>query len=239
MKVAQLSLLIALALGWAIAPALGENTDGVSVTISYIDCVQNLGAPSQPTITASDFSGRDVLSETLPLLPHTVIRQIIVRLPPGFYGLGIRNGLCASSLDLTILPNHPRSLAIIGDTLFHMANPTAMLSGTLPSVGWRVAIVYPDRAAARGLGTDSDGHLEVVAVVEGDAYYATSLSQGRVMVRLYNQARDQCLDFYAGVIDPRPGKRTSAIIRNITLDELALAVKSRNTTLCIGLAPHR
>lgn len=217
---------------WTPVLVQGQMTKDVSITISYADCAQNGNAPSRPTVSATDFSGNVALQQTLPQSPRRPVRTIEFSLHPGFYGVGVRDGACSASIALTVLPGHPRAIAVIGDTLFHMRDPSGMLSGTLPSTGWRVAIVYPDRAAIQGLGSDSDGNLEMGAVVEGNAYYATSLRAGRVIIRLYNQARDQCLDFDGGVIDLSPGGHT-ARIRNITPDDLRSAINSDPSTLCI------
>lgn len=205
-------------------PAIAQSAARPTLAVSYVDCAKNSGLESHPWLSVIDWAGNVVMRRQWPALPHTILRQFELPLRPGFFTVGIRNGQCATSFDVTILPNHPRHIAAIGRTLSYLSNPTAMLSGTLPSDGWRVAIVYPDHAPIRGLGTDSQGHLEVLAVVEGSAYYATTLPAGRIVIRLYNQERNQWLDFDGGVIDLTPGKGKSALIHNITIDQLPAAL---------------
>jgi hypothetical protein len=207
------------------APASAETSVPVPISLWYIDCTQNLERSGLPRVTALDWMGHLIVNRTFPSIGPNVIRELDLTLIPGFYQVGVTNGKCSSNLMVTILPNRSRSLVAVGRTGLSLENPTAMLAGTLPSPGWRVAIDYPDRTAIRGLGSDSSGHLEITAVVEGDAYYATTLPEGRIFLRLYNQRLDRWFDFDAGRIDLTLGKGRSALIRNITKEELSSAIK--------------
>lgn len=225
-KISSLLLLAALFLS-NVAPTIAQGANA-AVTVSYIDCAKNIGLQSHPWLSVSDYAGTVVMRRQWPERPYTLVRQFELALRPGFFTVGIRNGECVTAFEVTVLPNHPRFVAAIGSPLAAFSNPTAMLSGTLPSNGWRVAIVYPDRVPTPGLNTNSRGQLEIPAIVEGNAYYATALPPGRVVIRLYNQERNGWIDVDGGVIDLTPGKGRSALLHNVTLGELHAALKQNS-----------
>jgi hypothetical protein len=207
----------------AVVPIPCGANDTVPVWVEYVDCAKNAGNVSQPSIDAIEWSGRLALQQAWPATTMPISRDLSFSLPPGFYQIVVSNAGCGDSLFVTVLKDHPRHLVAVGYKGVVLRDARAMLSGTLPSTGWRVAIVFPDRDSLRGSGSDWTGHLEIPAVVEGSAYYATGLPDGHAIVRLYNQLRDRWFDFDAGQIDMRPPKAHSALIRNITEHDLESA----------------
>jgi hypothetical protein len=195
----------------------------VPISLSYINCANNAPGISEPRVVVTN-GAQVVIARKWPAAARTLIRPIKLTLPPGFYGIGISDGGCFGDVRVTVLAAHPRSLVIVGTNQTLLVAPTAILSGTLPSRGWQVAVVYPDRRPINGFGTDSSGDLEVSATVEQDAYYVTGLPEGRIFVRLYNQAHDKWFDFDAGRVDLRLRGGRSALIRNITPEELRAAI---------------
>lgn len=200
-----------------------QGDPAVSVTLWYTDCPESADA-SQPRVTIIDWLGHPVLNRTWPRLDHAALRRLDFSLSPGFYQAVAANGACAGVLRLTVLSGHPRTVAVIGARRLRLGVRRAMLSGTLPSPGWRVAIVYPDLPPVDGLGSDSAGHLQIAAQVEQNAYYATDLPEGQAVVRLYSPLGDEWIDFAAGRIDLSLQNGKSALIKNITVRDLEAAL---------------
>jgi hypothetical protein len=191
----------------------------MSVTITYVDCPQNINLDSQPTITV--FGKHDLLvtRDSLPRLSARSIREITITLPPGFYGISVVNADCSDEVLLALLPGHPRHVVALGKKEALLRTYRTMMAGTLPFEGAQVAIVYVGRTATQGQIASPDGYVEIPAVVEGDAYYAVGLPTGNVTIRLYNQGRYRWLDFEGGRIGPPEG--SAYLVRDITARDVS------------------
>lgn len=204
--------------------AAGAEFQKGQVSLSYIDCRDGQKA-SEPRVDINDWSGHAIMDQVWPRQSWSPIRTLRFELGAGFYQVSVINGSCHADLVFTVLEGQPRELVAVGRRETVLTNRTAMLSGLLPSGGWRVAIIYPDRTAIRGSCADWTGHLEMPAVVQGKAYYAVALPAGHAIVRLYSQTRDSWFDFDAGNINLSLEGGQSAIIRSINERDLAAAVE--------------
>jgi hypothetical protein len=206
--------LLCVVVGFALSPLRALPTP-VSLWITYFDCPRNLYGYSQPRLVVSNLHGPDIVQRSLPRTHFVAQRELQVSLPPGFYYVFVGNGDCGDSMPVTLLPAHNRHVIVLGKSEAWLDRRHTMISGTLPSPGWQVAIVYRDRPVNYSLPSSSrDGYLQYPAAVEGNAYYATGLPNGKVTVRLYNAWLLTWLDFDGGQIEYAKGQQ--AIVRNIT-----------------------
>jgi hypothetical protein len=206
------------------------------IVLFFVDC-PNVAQSGSLGITVLSLgvgnAAKPFLDETRPITGGVAIQKIIVSLPAGAYFVSVgRRGCVAETFPVAVLPGHPRNLVAIGhsDLRVFTDNNFAMVSGTLPSTGWRVALYYPDRQGSPGASTWAGrfGYLQVPAVVEGDAYYITGVLVGKAVVRLYDEKGDGWYDFDAGQIDYSKNRQ---IVRNVTIDDLQRAVGRAETLL--------
>lgn len=218
-------MILALTASAAVPFTLGvARQSATSLTVTYVDCPRNLQRQSSPRVTVLDWHGKELRQQSFDSTPAKELRVFRLSLAPGFYTVLVVNGECHDDLLVTILPDHSRDVVAIGRSSVRFTDYNAMVSGTLPSPGWQVRIVYRDRVGMGADRTSPDGHLEYPAAVDGGAYYAVWLPDGKVTVRLYNQARDRWLDFDAGRLDS--GRGRTGLVRNITAADVAEAVKA-------------
>lgn len=186
----------------------------VSLWITYVECPGNLYGYSELRLIVSKLHGRYIIQRSWPRVRAVAQRELRVSLLPGFYDVFVGNGGCGDDIPITLLPGHNRHVIALGRSEVYIDRRYTMISGTLPSGGWQVAIVYRDRPKNYGFpSSTADGYLQYPAQVEGDAYYAIGLPDGKFTVRLYNEWHSW-LDLDGGQIGFAKGQQT--IIRNIT-----------------------
>ncbi len=208
-----------------------------SLWISYFDCPKNLYGYSVPRAVVSNMRGAMITQRSWRQVHAVAQRDLELRLAPGFYQLFVGNGNCGDDLMVTLLPGHSRHVIALGTSMAYLDRRNTMVSGTLPSRGWQVAIVYRDRPQDYSLRSSSrDGYLQYPAQVEGDAYYAVGLPDGKFTVRLYNGWQATWLDIDGGQIDYAKGPR--AVIRNITERDVSAKLRdlARKSWTCIVLS---
>ena len=199
---------------------LGANPARVSLWVTYVECARNLYGYSEPRLIVSKARGPYIFQRSWPRVHAIAQRELQVSLPPGSYDVFVGNGVCGDEIPITLLPGHDRHIIALGSSEAWLDRRPTMVSGTLPSRGWQVAIVYRDRPQNFALQSSSrDGYLQYAAQVEGDAYYAVRLPDGKFTVRLYNQWYLTWLDFDGGLVDYAKGQRS--VVRNITQKDVS------------------
>jgi hypothetical protein len=214
------TLLLCVILALASPPAKnGANT--VSLSITFVDCPQSLYGYSEPRLIVSRLQGlHHIIQRSWPRTHAVAQRELRVTLSPGFFDVFVGNGGCGDDVPVTLLPGHDRHITALGRNEFWLGRRPTMVSGTLPSRGWQVAIVYRDRSQNFAQPSSSrDGYLQYPAQVEGNAYYAVGVPDGRFTVRLYNEWYLTWLDFDGGQIEYGKGQR--AIVRNVTQKDVS------------------
>lgn len=196
----------------------------VSLSVTYFDCPKNLYGHSQPRLVVFNLRGAVVLRRSWPRISAVPSRTLTVSLRPGFYEAVVANGDCGDDLSIPLLTGHSRHVIGYGRSEALLVGNLGMVAGTLPSLGWQVAIVYRGRKPEVGQSSSPDGFLQYPAVVEGNAYYATLLPDGVATIRLYNQGRFRWLDFNGGRIESASG--VSALTRNITATDISAKLRS-------------
>lgn len=201
-------------LAFAFSPLRASSASG-SLRITYVECPMNLNGYSVPRVIVSNMYGSTIVQRSFPKTRAVALRELQIALPPGFYDVTAANGDCADNLPITLLPGHDRHVVALARSEGWLDRRHTMISGTLPSRGWQVAIVYRDLPRIYGQQSSSrDGYLQYPAQVEGDAYYAVGVPYGKFTVRLYNAWQLTWLDIDGGEIERTAAQR--AIVRNVT-----------------------
>jgi hypothetical protein len=218
-RMVKLAALLSTVGGFAL-PSLGAHAATDPLWITYFDCPENLYGYSQPRLIVSHLNGPYIVQRSWPRTNAVAQRTLNVSLPPGFYNVFVGNGTCSDDVPVTLLPGHERHIVALGRAELWLDRRPTMVSGTLPSLGWQVAIVYRDRPRNFALPSSSrDGYLQYPAQVEGDAYYAVKLPDGKFTVRLYNEWTLTWLDFDGGEIEYAKGQRV--VVRNIAQKDVS------------------
>ncbi len=219
-------------LAGASAVRISAEPANVFLTIEYVDCPKNLGANGDIRVVIFDEKGATVLSRHYATAATAGVQDIEISLRPGGYTGVVAKGDCGDELLITLLQARPRHILAIGWNSAPLRTNRGMLSGTIPFSGAQVAVIYRDRRALDGRSSSPDGYLQLSALVEGTAYYATGLPDGEATVRIYNEGHNKWLDFDAGRIDQSAGRLT--LVRDISLNEITQKLEwlAHQKTMC-------
>lgn len=184
-----------------LAPSEGNARIGAgqSIDLAFVNCTNAHIAYSSPMLVVADQHDKVLMSKSFPREANKVVRHLTLSLSPGFYHISVSNGDCSDDVYVPVLLGHNRKIVVLSRNRAVLASRLGVVYGLLPMAGWRVSIVYEDRRARVGESSSPDGYLEIPAVVERDACYATALPTGKPTVRLYNQRLSRRVDFTAGI----------------------------------------